>query len=235
MSSTLFRKRGLVEVRLARYARRIPSMRPRLTELFIADLRDLHDVLERTALSGHYWVWGGLLLGWAREGALLPHDDDADFGVTDDDFHRLVSAVPEITKAGFRCDRRFINNDGRVTEAVFIRHGVRFEFFRMFPDAGRLRYFMYSDERGEAIQLEASVPDQATVPFSFLGRSWLKHEDHELELSSMYGAWEIPDPSWSYLNGSDIDARRPWHETGFDWRGGATALTGNIAQQARGR
>ena len=93
----------LIEVRLALYARRIPGLKPRLVELFAADLRDLHDVLERTGLRGHYWVWSGLLLGWAREGAILPHDSlDADFAVTDDDFHRLAAAVPEIAKAGFR-------------------------------------------------------------------------------------------------------------------------------------
>ena len=171
----------LIEVRLAFYARRIPGLKPRLVELFAADLRDLHDALERTDLRGHYWVWSGLLLGWAREGAILPHDSlDADFAVTDDDFHRLAAAVPEIAKAGFRCDRRFVNNEGRLTEVSFMRHGARFEFFRMFPEGGRLRYFMFDSVAGENIELEASVPEQATVPFSFLGRTWLKHEDHEL-------------------------------------------------------
>ena len=81
----------LIEVRLALYARRIPGLKPRLVELFAADLRDLHDALERTDLRGHYWVWSGLLLGWAREGAVLPHDSlDADFAVTDDDFCRCA-------------------------------------------------------------------------------------------------------------------------------------------------
>lgn len=224
----------LIEVRLALYARRIPGLKPRLVELFAADLRDLHDVLERTGLRGHYWVWSGLLLGWAREGAILPHDSlDADFAVTDDDFHRLAAAVPEIAKAGFRCDRRFVNNEGRVTEVCFMRHGARFEFFRMFPEGGRLRYFMFDSMAGENIEFEASVPEQAKVPFSFLGRTWLKHEDHELELRSMYGTWEIPDPSWSYWEAPDIYARRTWYFPDYDWRGGATALADDLSMPTR--
>jgi hypothetical protein len=234
MSTTLSEARCLVEVRLAFYARRIPALRRRMIELLAADLRDLHDVLERTNLDGHYWVWAGLLLGWAREGAILPHDNDADFGVTDADFHRLVSAVPEITKAGFRCDRRFVNNDGIVTQLVFIRHGARFDFFRMFPEAGRLRFFAYSAGKDGAVQLEQSVPEQATVPFTFLDRTWLKHEDHYLELRTMYGAWQIPDPSWSYLEGAAIDARHPWRVPEYKWRGGAAALTSDIPRQVPG-
>ena len=72
MSITLSETRCLIEVRLAFYARRIPALRRRMIELLAEDLRDLHDVLERTNLDGHYWVWAGLLLGWAREGAICP-------------------------------------------------------------------------------------------------------------------------------------------------------------------
>jgi hypothetical protein len=228
MSTSVSEMRRLIEARLALYARRIPALRPRMLELFAADLRDLHDALQRTDLDGHYWVWGGLLLGWAREGAILPHDNDADFGVNDADFPRLMNAVPQITKAGFRCDRRFLNNDGRVTQVVFIRHGIRFDFFRMFHEAGRLHYFVYSAENGKAIQLEKSMPEQATAPFTFLDRTWLKHYDHELELRCLYGAWEIPDPSWSYLDGGSIHARCPWHASEYEWRGGAAAINGDL-------
>ena len=149
----------------------------------------------------------------------MPHDTlDADFAVDDRDFHRLVSAVPEITKAGFSCDRRFVNNNGDVTELTFMRHGAGFDFFRMFPADGRLHYFLYSAMRNEAIEAQASVPEQAAVPFSFLSRTWLKHQNHDLELRSIYGTWEVPDPSWSYLNGANIEARRTWLHTNYDWR-----------------
>jgi hypothetical protein len=224
---TAFRLRHLMATRLASSLSRIPALQAQFVQRFTADLRDLNDALQHTELQGYYWVWSGLLLGWARDGAILPHDClDADFGVADRDFHRLVRAVPAIVQAGFRCDRRFVSNNGQVTELTFIRHGARFEFFRMFPAAGHLRYYMYNIKLNGVIEVEASLPDQATVPFSFIGRTWLKHEDHELELRSMYGSWETPDPSWSYLDTLDIEARRASRFSHFDWRDGTAALNG---------
>ena len=145
--------------------------------------------------------------------------------MVDADFDRLVNAVPTLIRAGFRCDRRYANNDGQVTELTFVRHGVRFEFFRMFPVDGRLRYFMYTIKLNGITELEAVVPDQAKAPFSFLGRDWLKVHDHELELRSIYGSWKIPDPSWAYVDDMGVDARRPSRHSHFDWRDGITTLT----------
>ncbi len=205
--------------RLAVHARSISLLRPFLTAGFVSDLRRLNDALRGTDLHGCYWMWGGLLLGWAREGTVLPHDSmDADFGVLDRDFWRLIEAVPAIEKAGFRRYRRFLNNDGEVTEVAFMRHGARFEFFRMFPDDTRLRYFLYGSENGQPIELKASQPNQPTVSFDFIGRTWLKHADHELELRSIYGSWEIPDPKWSFLNGFDIETRGPWLRSDWRWQ-----------------
>jgi hypothetical protein len=224
---TVFRLRHLMVTRLASSLSHIRVLRPWLMQRFVADLQVLNDALRHTELDGSYWVWSGLLLGWARDGAVLPHDClDADFAVADRDFHRLADAVPAIVRAGFRCDRRFINSAGQVTELTFMRHGARFEFFRMFPAAGRrLRYYMYSIKLDGITEMEAFVPEQETVPFSFLDRTWLKPKDHQLELRSVYGSWEVPDPSWSYLDTLDVDARRPSPYSNFDWRDGAVSLT----------
>lgn len=230
---TAFRLRRLVAERSAFHLRRVAPLRPLLVKLFAADLRNLHDAIKGTDLHGHYRVWSGLLLGWARDGAILAHDsDDADFAVADRDFDRLVAAVPAIIAAGFRPDRRFFNNAGELTEVTFMRHGTRFEFFRMFPAGDRVRYFLYSGESGELVEVEASLPAQSTEPFSFLGRSWLKSADHELELRSMYGSWQVPDPSWTYLDGLDIEDRRVWRNPGVDWRGGAAALAEALRRRA---
>jgi hypothetical protein len=226
---TAFRTRNLLSTRFTASLRFITPLRPWLVRRFIADLQDLSDAIRGTELDGHYWVWSGLLLGWARDGAVLPHDClDADFGVVDCDFNRLVDAVPAIVRAGFRCDRCFVNSTGEITELTFIRHGIRFEFFLMFPAAGRLRYYMYKIMLKRVIELQASLPDQDSEPFSFLGRTWLKHKDHQLELSTMYGAWKIPDPSWAYLESLDIEARRVLPYSNFDWRYGSAFLTGDL-------
>jgi hypothetical protein len=216
---SVFRAKRLVTTRMAMSAQNLTALRPLLVRRFEKQLRRLHDAIAETDLDGRYWMWGGLLLGWAREGAILPHDCvDADFAVADEDFGHLMSAVPSIMKAGFRCDRRFMNNEGDITEVTFIRYGSRFEFFRMFPAGERLKYFMYSKTWSDATELEAYLPAQRRVPFSFIGRTWLKHEDHARELESIYGSWQIPDPGWSYLDGPDIEVRREWHMTDFDWR-----------------
>jgi hypothetical protein len=216
---TPFRLRRLVEVRIALLLTRIPPLRPRLVARFAADLRRLNDAVSGTEIDGYYWVWSGLLLGWAREGAILKHDClDADFGVDDRNFDRLLRTVPTLVAAGFRPDRRFVNNAGEVTELTLMRHGARFEFFRMFPVGDSLRYFSYNITMKGVTEMEACVPDQGTVPFQFLGRTWLKHEDHDLELRSIYGTWEIPDESWSYLDDLAVVACRSSRFSHFDWR-----------------
>jgi len=216
-----FRLRHLAVSRLAEASCRVPALRARAVERFATGLRDLNDAIAGTELDGRYWVWGGLLLGWARDRAILPHDClDADFGVTDEDFGALIGAVPAIVAAGFACDRRFVNDNGQVTELTFSRHGARYEFFRMFPGDGKLRYYLYSLKLAEVAEIEAALPDQPTDEFSFLGRTWRKHADHALELRTTYGSWEVPDPDWSYLDGLDIVARRVsrYSHSDFDWR-----------------
>lgn len=230
---TAFRVRRLVITRSAEFLSRSEFLRPWLMRRFVANLQRLNDALKHTELDGHYWVWSGLLLGWARDGAVLAHDClDADFAVADRDFDRLVAAVPALMRAGFRCDRRFVNTAGQVTELTFLRHGARFEFFRMFPADGRLRYYMYSITLKGITQVEAFVPEQETVPFSFLDRTWLKPEDHDLELRTVYGSWKVPDPSWSYLDTLDLEARCASPYPHFDWRDGAAALTGDACKHS---
>jgi hypothetical protein len=218
---SVFRCRQVAVDRLVKATSRVDALRARRVERFASDLRDLHDAIASTDLHEHYWVWAGLLLGWAREGAILPQDcHDADFAVTDADFDRLISAVPAILRAGFSCDRKFVSDSGLVSELTFTRHGARFDFFRMFPDDGQLRYFIYKLKLTSVTEIEASVPDQATEPFTFLGRTWLKHADHALELRTIYGKWEVPDPSWAFGDGLNHGAQRMSRHShsDFDWR-----------------
>jgi len=230
---TKFRMSHMAAMRAAACQGKIPVLKHRQADRFAADLRDLCDALEHSPLKGHYWVWSGLLLGWAREGAILEHDTlDADFAVADEDFDRLVAAIPAILAAGFVRDRCFINNDGVVTELTFLRHGARFDFFRMFRETGHRRYFMYSIRWSGILEIQAVLPDQPKMQFEFLERTWLKPQDHELELASMYGNWEIPDPSWSYVDGIDVVSKAPSRHSHFDWRSdevlrspGSTAAT----------
>jgi len=207
------------EFYIYRLLRVVPVMHRALYKLFIVDLRRLNDTLAGSPLEDHYWVWGGLLLGWEREGKVLFHDDmDADFAVLESDWSLLVENVPALEAAGFRGVRRFRNLGGQVTEITFMRHGARFEFFRLEPVDAMARYFVYGRHGRENEEIEREIPRQETEKFTFLGKVWHKVKDHERELAFIYGDWRIPDPNWSYMETTgDVVARRPWDPATSRW------------------
>lgn len=187
---------------------------------FIPDLLRMHDVLEGTELAGRYWVWAGMLLGWAREGGLLAHDRDADLALLPEDLPKLLAAVPALRRAGFHPLHMFRNNEGNITEVTFCRHTAKFEFFVMEPVDDMLRYYVYGYPPDHLIEVEAQVPNQELVPFEFLGRTWLRHADYEGELKSMYGDWRTPHRGWDYLQDDQAQvSRRAWVNTNISWSG----------------
>jgi hypothetical protein len=209
------RRRHAVSPLIGEIASRVPGMafidqRVR-TRVFVRDLQMLNDVLSRTPCGDRYWVWSGLLLGWAREGRVLPHDlRDADFAYADEDEPLIVEGIEALVRAGFRRGFSLRNNAGALTEHTVIRHGARFEFFRMSPVSSEWEYHLYGTGQPFPTQLTARLPRQRLAPFDFLGRNWLKPVDHEQELSMMYGDWRTPDPSWSYLEQGDVVGREEW-------------------------
>lgn len=185
---------------------------------FTADLRLLNDVLNRTEMAGRYWVWRGMLLGWAREGRLLAHDRDADFALLPDDLPRLIAALPRLRDAGFEPRARWRSNDGRLVEIMLRRHAGGFDFYVLEPIDGMLRYFVFGWPPDQLIQVEARIPDQPLASFEFLGRTWLRHEDVDGELTAVYGDWRTSQRGWNYLfDDLAIVDRRPWTHTDTSW------------------
>jgi hypothetical protein len=170
------------------------------------DLRRLHDVLAATAFDGRYAVCGGMLLGWAREGRLLLDDaGDADFVFDAVDAPAFAAVVPMLARAGFAPTTRFCNNNGDPAEYRFERHGARFDFFAAWNVGARTRYYMYAD--GDELVCERFR--QRNAPFEFLGRRWLKPEDHERALADNYGDWRTPSSEWHYTKVRTLIARHP--------------------------
>lgn len=185
---------------------------------FIRDLRQLHDVLAETEISGRYWMWAGMLLGWAREGAPIAHDRDADFAILPEDLPRLINALPALRRAGFKPHLEFHNNEGNVTELALRCHRTKFEFFIFEPVDDMLRYFVYGWPPNSLVELEGRIPAQKLVPFEFLGRTWLRHDDFERELTWMYGDWHTPKKDWNYLSDDlAIVSRQVWTNTDTSW------------------
>ncbi len=192
-----------------------PAVQRRRRRQFTEDLQLLNDVLAGTAMGHRYWVWGGMLLGWAREGRLIPSDTgDADFFYRAADDHHLDDAMPALLAAGFRPWFSFWNNDGERTERVLIRRGALFEFFRLDDvDGSAERYHLYGTGPGGPCQMVAHLAQQDLESFDFLGRTWLKPVDHEKLFELNYGDWRTPDPGWSYLDDGAIVDRRTWRPT----------------------
>jgi hypothetical protein len=190
-------------------------------EAMAADLRLLNDVLARTALAGRYWLFGGLVLGWARERALMSHDaKDADFAVAAEDMPLLEAAFPALLEAGFTPLHRFPGANGPATEYSFARGDRKFEFFRIDRVGDRFRFHNYAQhgERGPIMNV-CEIPAQPLAEIRFLGRTWLKVRDHEAELAANYGDWRTPDPDWDYLDSPCIVATEPWDPSSFAWHG----------------
>jgi Methyltransferase domain len=176
---------------------------------FVENLHLLNDTLAATDLASRYWVWGGLLIGWAREGRPLAHDSrDADFGILAEDVPRFASAVPALMEAGFAPSLRCITNAGRAMEYQFLRDGAKFEFNVIEPVDGHLRYYEF--DPGPPTQALASIADQALVAFEFVGRTWHRHANHDAELTAMYGDWRTPNPDWWYMDDLAIVERTVW-------------------------
>jgi hypothetical protein len=191
--------------------------------LFPRDLRRINDVLATTSLADRYSVWGGMLLGWAREGRLLAHDMmDADFLVLEEDAVLIEEAALILEQAGYRRLHRYTNNAGQVTEYAFARHEARFDFFLLFPDAGMSsrRFFVYASGPDGLMELEGRLTVEPLEHFDFLGRRWLKPKDHEALLTTIYGDWRTPDPNWSALDDGSIFARRRWNSADHSWTEG---------------
>jgi hypothetical protein len=183
-------------------------------ERFVEDLQLLNDVLATTAFRDRYWMWGGLLLGWARDGQVLRHDvGDADFFYAEDSEPDLEDAERALVGAGFSrwfCYRR--SEDGRVAERVFLRRGSKFEFFRLFDIAdGNSEYHLFGNEGTAPTEYIGRFPRPELEKFDFLDRAWLKPRDHDDFLTRQYGDWRVPKLDWSFVDDEQtLVRRRPW-------------------------
>lgn len=176
-------------------------------ERFEKNLVLLYDTLAATAMAGHYWVIGGLLLGWAREGQVLRHDSsDADFALLMQDCPAFLKTFRALAGAGFESLARYVDNRGIAVEYSFRKDGTRFDFFLQEPVGENFRctYFGMSPTLDQArpIQLVSLIPRYGLAAMEFLGRSWLKPDDHEAFLTAEYGDWRKPNPAFDHRSES---------------------------------
>ncbi|MBM4440617.1 MAG: LicD family protein [Candidatus Rokubacteria bacterium] len=217
-----------------RTPRRPPPPVPRAVQSFVArrrfeqNLVRLHDVLARSPLAGRYWVIGGLLIGWAREGRALDHDlRDADFALLADDHEAFLAAVPALAAAGFEPAYRYLANDGDVVEYKLLKDGANFDFFLHDRPGARLRYRYFCFPATGAVEMTGEIEAHGLSTMSLLDRTWLKPDDHDAYLTALYGDWRVPRPDFSNLTEDrSVTSRRPWrnqHHVAWPARGATEA------------
>lgn len=194
-----------------------PTPQPSRDEA-VASLQLFNDILAASPLAGRYWIYSGMLLGWAREGDLIKGDyHDFDFAVQDEDWGRLQQASIELIKAGFLPRSRFPSFGLRCNVLVFQHGAIRFEIYRMDSDGpDHWRSYSYGGLYGADWENVHRFRRQPLVPIDFLDRLWLKVLDHETELTDDYGDWHTPDPDWNYMLTHTITRREHWDARQYD-------------------
>jgi hypothetical protein len=187
----------------------------------IGHLRLINDVLARTPMAGRYWIFGGALLGYVREGNLLLHVRvDADFAFLDEDLGRLEACIPSLVEAGFLPLYRFPGIEGDAFEWSFRRGNAKVEFFRHDVVGDSFRYHAcgqrdWGEPRGHVYNIY-EIPAQPLAEFRFLGRTWLMPRDPERQLTTMYGDWRTPNAGWDYMRGPNIVETHPWDASTYE-------------------
>ena len=199
-----------------------PELMEHHSRLLADNLRLLHDTLRASPIADRYWVVGGLLLGWAREGRMLWHEpQDGDFGYFHEDRERLLASAPRLIEAGFTASRRITGNNGDPAAFVFEKDWAAFEFaeYRRTGDGFRASNFGQRLWVNETVPIEmvCQVPAFDLAPMEFLGRTWLKPADHDAYLRSVYGQWKKRDYAYDYSRDDrSIVEIHPWTGSS-DW------------------
>ena len=182
----------------------------------IEGMRLLNDTLRNSPAHNHYWICGGVLLGWARDGALINHDTDVDFHYWHEDVDKLNAGFDLLIDAGFEPLCRWKNTAGEITEDILSYKGIKFEFFSARKVNGNTQCTLYVGKIRAGIppmELLCETPGCELEEFEFCGRTWLKPANHEAYLDRQYGNWKVPDRNFDnppVISQKLLPGRVPW-------------------------
>lgn len=175
--------------RAARYALHTPSHWPRL---FRNPAKNAQRILQRHGLevlreAAHprAFVAYGTLLGLVREGSLLAHDDDIDFGVLEEDWEEIITSP-------FPGFRRIQHVDWELS-LEHEKTGLIVDFFRFDKTPEGRMSRAYSDQGIH----EYYFPEKLLKPLGKLG-DCSAPANPEGFLAHHYGDWQTPQKNWDY-------------------------------------
>lgn len=139
-----------------------------------------------------YFAVAGTLLGIAREGRLLPHDDDLDFGVPGWKIqYEIAELLSESNK--FVVRPQDLKNEKTLQQKIFhIETGIQVDVFTFAPDGDRFIQFVESDF---GYALEREYPRFNTTTIRVYGVDVCVPDPVDIYLDHNYGKdWRTPDP-----------------------------------------
>jgi len=175
----------------------------KIYEICKNNLIDAIDIFQSS--RKRYWLNDGTLLGYYREGDILRHDKDFDFGLMVEDID--MELIDAFLKQRFQIYWLWGNYQSNL-QISFIRNNIPFDIFIYYTDKENNEMYHYTHFRvGGLFCYKYKMFNTKQV--TWFGHDVMIPEDPEEFLIQKYGMlWSIPIKNW--------DSR--FHPYNLDWK-----------------
>ncbi len=157
-------------------------------------LKDARDILKWIRCP--YFVMGGALLGFIREGKLLNHDEDIDIGIFIDDWSPRIHM--ELERKGFK----FISKMGTNLEGLeyrFVKNGIQLDIFFWYKEEHHYWYAAWWRENKLKDRIRLVFSPFKIDTMNVLGENFSIPSNPESWLEQIYGSdWMTPKTNWHW-------------------------------------
>lgn len=153
----------------------------------------------------NYFLTSGTLLGLIREGNLLKHDIDIDFGIDPSELNRQGIITNLLKNAGFKHKASWYI-DSRLVEQSFSKYGVKIDIFYYLEDENF--YYHFAFFRTQTMIYKDNIFDSVKFNYGKVKKkiyiNYKKNlvripENYEFHLETNYGVnWHIKDTNYNY-------------------------------------
>ena len=157
-----------------------------------------------------FFLMGGCLLGAKRQESFAGKPTDLDLGIKEDEFPKLLDAIPLLKKNGAKFIReRFYNNKLERLQIEFPGMLVDIGIYRKKNVEGKEMWgnedetkWIEKTERGSGQKFDSlTFPMDNLIPIKIYGREFLAPPNPEIYLEKKFGKnWRIPDKKQFYWN-----------------------------------
>ncbi len=149
------------------------------------------------SLNINFWLEFGTLLGYYRDGDLIMHDTDIDFGVYLKDYSEQIEKT--FISAGFTKMHDLFIEDGSGRELSFVKNNISVDLFFFSEKDGKMicHLFPISRETQKRYAREICTEKFSLVETQFKGEKVYVSSNIEQRLIDTYGKeYKVPDKNW---------------------------------------